>query len=201
MENISIEKKHKDRLEEWKGWLQGFAETLTDDQKTQLELLPNAAELLNDYYWRIARQFIRPLLTDSEDDHNIHYYKIISASELITMAVLPWKYTEAYPHTQEDRAHINARFGLFVGMSIMLNWKINGIEIVSENELGSVMYYKEVIKTNPEGDIAYPYNFMEEHIALLEQLNVNGPLPILSNSQSWRLIYIACTAVRNAGKL
>lgn len=183
---------------EWNGWINGFSKYLSDDDKNKLELLPNAAELLNDYYWRVARQFIRPLLTEtSEEEHNIHYYKIISASELIVMAVLPWKYRDGHSHTADDRAYINAQFALYVGVAIMLNWKIDGKEVVSEKELSQVMHYTEIINTISGTDTLYPHNFTDEHIALLQQLNVNGPLPILINSQNWRLAYIACMAFRN----
>ena len=193
----------EDRLEEWKVWLENFPDILEDNEKKHLELIPRAAELLNDYYWRLAKQFIRPLLQDqnSPEEHNIHYYKIISASELTTMAVLPWKYAEGHSHAHDQRCHINARFGMFVAIAIMLNWKIDGKEVVREEELAEVMNHVEQINVLDGKAIAYPYNFRDEHIALLQYLNISGPLPVLINSQTWRLCYHACIAIRNKGKL
>lgn len=199
MANPALDKRKEERLDEWEIWLKSFQEILSPDDQQNTTLIPRAAELLNDYYWRLAKQFIRPLLQDSNspEEHNIHYYKIISASELTVMAVLPWKYVEGEPRTHDQRCELNAKFGMFVAIAIMLNWKVDGKEVVSEDELEKVMNYSEQINFVDEKRIDYPYNFKDEHIALLSYLNISGPLPVLINSQVWRLCHHACIAIRN----
>lgn len=200
----TIAQKKGNRLAEWIIWLKNFQDELSDAEKASLETLPNAADLLNIYYWRLAIDFIKPLLQDGsgEEEHNIHYYKIISASELAVMAVLPWVYKDGHPHKPEDRAELNAKFALFVAVSIMLNWRIQDKEVIDVNELNQVLFYVELID-NHDGNSPkyYPDNFAEEHINWLKLLNVNGPLPILSNSQTWRMCNHACMAIRNNGNL
>jgi hypothetical protein len=201
--NSSIDPKKQERLGEWKLWLDGFKSTLDDTEKESLELIPSAAELLNSYYWRLAKQYISPLLQDvnSKEEHNIHYYKIISASELTVMAVLPWNNKVNYSIPHDKRCQVNARFGMFVAISIMLNWKIDGKEVVFEEELIQVMDYKEKIDVINSVDKYYPITFQDEHIDFLTFLNISGPLPVIANSQVWRLCHHSCTAIRNNGNL
>jgi len=202
LDKTAIDQKKEARLKEWRTWITTYLETNDDSPLPEYTTIEYAAELLNDYYWRLVKQFIRPLLQEgiSPEEHNIHYYKIISASELTVMAVLPLIFKES--NTQENRALINAEFAFFVATTIMLNWTIKGNEIVSINELEQVALNKELIDISTDNEpIHYPYNFRDEHIDWLKELNTSGPLPIISNSQTWRLCCHACLAIRNGGKL
>lgn len=182
---IEEEKKAK-RLEEWKIWIREFLGTNSD-----LTLIPNAAELLNIYYWRLVQHFLKPLLKDlgDEEDHNLHYYKIISASELTIMSVMPFKIKGV--GSDEHTKQANADFAWFVATSIMVNWKIDGVALIDTGKLDDVVFYTELIDNNGDGEKFYPLNFMDEHIEWLKDLNTAGPLPVLSNSQTWRMVFLA----------
>lgn len=186
---ISIEEKKAARLTEWTVWLKDFMDINSD-----VVPIPNAAELLNDYYWRLALFYLKPLLEYSEEEkeHNLHYYKIISASELTIMAVMPFKLKAA--GTEESKKQANAEYAWFVATSILINWQIADNYIIDTEKLDQIVYEKEVIDVIDSETKYYPLNFMDEHIEWLKDLNTAGPLPILSNSQTWRVLFLASKA-------
>ena len=83
----------KKRLREWQDWLTNFEQYYRQTKKKiPFKYIENAAWILNDLYWRIAEQYLRPVLqtkNEDEEEHRIHFYKIISASEVTIMMVLP----------------------------------------------------------------------------------------------------------------
>ena len=187
MERLTIEQKKAERLLAWKQWIGEFIETNEDATP-----IPNAAELLNDYYWRLVEYFLKPMLKDVDEgnDHNIHYYKIISASELTVMAVVPFKLRS--DKSDENRKHLNAEFAWLVATSIFINWKIDGRMLINIEKLDAAVFSTELILKNGGEEKFYPLNIMEEHIEWLKDLNTAGPLPVLGNSQTWRALFYAC---------
>ncbi len=195
MATISIAQKKRERLNEWKGWIKGFLELNSVNPLPTYKTISHAAELLNDYYWRMAYGYIKPLLNSSKD--NIHYYKIISVSELAVVAVQPFVFTKA--GTPEQRREINADFAFFVACNIFLTWKIDKKTIVDFESVKALMSYQEVIDIQRKGGKSnkkkYPVTFREEHIDWLKTLNPAAPLPVLSNSHTWRMCLFAARAL------
>jgi len=185
LEGTPFAKKKVARLEEWKIWLSEFIEI-----KPGAEPITHAAELLNDYYWKLAIYYLKPLLdyTDSVE-HNLHYYKIISASEITVMAVVPLKLADS--DDKEKRQQLNAEFACFIASAIMGNWKIKGTKVINDDKLVSVLQTKELIDKVENEFKYYPLSLMDEHIEWLKDLNTAAALPILSNSHTWRAIYLA----------
>lgn len=192
---ISLAAKKRERLKEWKGWIKGFLELNSLNPSPTYKSIPDAAELLNDYYWRMAYIYIKPLLNKPSD--NIHYYKIISVSELVVVAVQPFIFTKG--STPEKRRELNADFAFFVATSIFLTWKIDKKNVIDINSIENVVSYKEVIDVEHKGGINrkkyYPVNFRDEHIDWLMTLNPAAPMPVLSNSHTWRMCLLATKAV------
>ena len=189
-----LQKKKQKRLKEWNDWVKTFKKLNKANPAPEYSEIPHAAELLNDYYWRLALSFLKPLIDDSSDDeeHFLHYYKIISASELTVMAVLPFSFVDKKNNTPESLREINAEFAWFIAISIMVNWKIGSKHVVEYSNLEKVILYKELIDIDKKkGEVYYPWNFRDEHIAWLKSINVAVSLPILSNSQTWRMVYQA----------
>lgn len=187
--NVLLEEKKENRLHEWEAWINDYLELNAANPVAKFHAIPNAALLLNDYYWRLATDYLKPLLNTNEHGEisNIHYYKIISASELTVMAVMPFVYDDE----SIDRKVLNAEFGWFVGLSIMLNWKIQGANTIDYDPLEKVFLFKEPIDVAESGDSKFfPNNFRDEHIEWLKGVNPAAPLPIISNSHVWRLLYI-----------
>lgn len=190
-------KKKQERLNEWKGWIKEFLELNEANPAPPYINIPKAAEILNDFYWRLANNYLKPLLKYSverdEVEHNLHYYKIISSSEITVMAVLPFKFKKG--GDEEARKLLNAEFAWFVAISILLNWKIDGKEVISYDQLEKVIFTQEKIDVDAKGKAKnYPLNFQDEHISWLKSLNVAISLPILSNSQTWRMVYLAAVS-------
>jgi hypothetical protein len=187
----SLKEKKSQRLDEWRTWLVEFVNAKKEENCIQI---PYAAENVNNFYWRVYSNSLKPLLNPNRDesDHNLHYYKIISASELAVMSVLPIDIENVDEVEYENkRNRINAEFALMVGLSIMLNWKFNN-DIISVDALNFVLDQKELMDMNENGEITYPVSFAIEHIQWLIDLNVNTtPLPLLINSQVWRLFFLA----------
>jgi hypothetical protein len=197
---LTIEQKKEERLKEWRGWLSEFKKVQNVFSQKDVILIPHAAIVLNDYYWRLADYFLRPLLHyDYKKEHYLHYYKIISASELTTMAVMP--FTVKGNDDIADNKKLNANFAMFVASTIMLNWKINGKEIIDLTSVNEIFSYKEIIDVVKKKELHYFLSFKDEHLDWLAGVNTAGPLPVLSNSQTWRLCFLAAKALSNGGKL
>lgn len=185
MEGNSFAEKKAARLEDWKTWIDEFVTT-----NSGIVPIPNAAELLNDYYWKLAIYYLKPLLDYSdEEEHNLHYYKIISASEITVMAVFALKLENSTDI--KERKQLNAEFACFVALSIIGNWQIDGRNIVNEEKLTATLDTRELIDRVNNEDKYYPQSLMDEHIEWLKDLNTAAALPILSNSQMWRAIFLA----------
>ena len=183
-EVYDLETKKNKRLHEWQAWMAEF-QTLG----IPIEPIPYAAELLNDYYWRLMIDYIQPLMGGEE--RNLHYYKLISTCELTIMSVLPYRLSE-----QADDAKLrfhNAEFAWFVGTCIFVNWRVDGKPVIDTDKLEEIVFHQETIDRDGEDQpIIYPMAFIDEHIEYLQSLNLAGPLPIIGNSLTWRMLYLAC---------
>jgi len=192
-----MQSKEAKRLEEWREWIGKFIMVSNEGGKQECASIEYAPELTNIYYWRLVNDFLKPMLkfTLGKEEHNLHFYKIISASEIAIMAVLPLKYKDGA--SDKERRKLNALFAWFVSTSIMLSWKIDSREVCDEATLTKVVENHELIDIIGGKEKKYAYNFMEEHIEWLSDLNVAGNLPILINSQTWRMVFIATKALKN----
>ena len=71
----------KQRLKDFDTWLTTFSEQ--SKYKGKIAAISNAAELLNQHYWKIVNLYIRPLLTtdpikpEENSHHLINHFKII----------------------------------------------------------------------------------------------------------------------------
>lgn len=187
------QKKEHNRLEEWRNWVEVFQKISATNPIGEYTTIANAAELLNDYYWRLANDYLRPMLKGHE--HNLHYYKIISASELTVMAVMPFVFIDE--NKREERKKLNAEFAFQVALSILLNWKVGGKEVTDSAHIVRIIDHREIIDNDNGKEKKYALNFMDEHIDWLKYLNTAGPLPVLSNGQTWRMVVIAAKALNN----
>lgn len=200
MAKLTFEERKAERLREWKGWVAEFISAQNLYSKSEVKSIPHAAILLNDYYWRVAMAFLRPLLkSDNRKEHNLHYYKIISASELTAMAVMPFYLVG--DKTKNENKKLNANFAMFVATTIMLNWKVDRKKTIDVNSLDQVFSHREIIDVIKRKEHPYFLSFKEEHLDWLAGVNTLGPLPVLSNSQTWRLCFFAAKAIFNGGNL
>ncbi|NNV53881.1 hypothetical protein [Limnovirga soli] len=190
-------KAKKRRLEEWNTWLHNFEQQNLDEKgNPKFIYIPNAAWLLNDLYWRLVEQYLRPLLaTDKEDEeeHRIHPSKIIAASEITIMMTLPIQFIG--DALKEKK--VNATLAWFVATQIMEGWKTGwDIEVTSEQITTVAMFKEPIDKT-----IRYPQSFAAEHVNWLAYLNVTIEKPLLLLAQCWRLFYISCLSIAEGGNL
>ena len=203
MDNITISQKKKARLREWRGWIKEFTRIWALYKSEKIVAIPNAANLLNDYYWMVTIRYIKPLLvSDIRDkrEHNIHYYKIISMSEISALCVMPFYYKDN-PEDYVENKKLNAEFAFFVATSILLNWKIDKKEILNELSLRTLVNHKEIIDVKGKNIFYYFHSFKQEHINWLADLNTATLPPVLSNAQTWRMVVLATSAISNKGTL
>jgi hypothetical protein len=182
------------RLKEWKNWLKNFKQDQLHKGK-EIHYIPNAAWLLNDLYWRLAEQYLRPVLetpNEEEEEHRIHPYKIISASEITIMMTEP---IEA--ESNDEKTKYAAMLAWFVATQIMEGWNTGNNHVVKAEHINKVAGYKEFIDDSER----YPESFAAEHIKWLAVLNVTIEKPLLINAQCWRMFYLTCLAIASRGKL
>lgn len=180
---------HKKRLSEWESWLRNF---YNDVYKTTNQLdftyIPNAAWLLNDLYWRITEQYIRPILkkTTGKVDKQaaIHPYKIASASEITIMMTEPIQ----IPNNPEIEKKYNALFAWFVATEIIGGWYTGSPVKISASQINTIAGCKEHITRKK----FYPETLAYEHINWLINLNTTIEKPLFLNAQFWRLFYLCC---------
>ena len=76
---LPTKKPHLKRLKEWENWLFNFDQAnRKKNGKPVYTYIPNAAWLLNDLYWRLAEQYLRPIL--KTDPENQEEHKITSTA-------------------------------------------------------------------------------------------------------------------------
>jgi hypothetical protein len=185
---------HQKRLRDWQAWLKNFqSQQLTQGKK--VKFIQDAAWLLNDLYWRIAEQYLRPVLktpNEEEEEHHIHPYKIISASEITIMMTEPIDAA-----TIEEKKRGSAMLAWFVSTQILEGWQVGSKYLITAEQINEVAGYHELI----DDSTRYPESFAAEHLKWLSLLNVTIEKPLLINAQCWRLFYISCLALANKGKL
>jgi hypothetical protein len=182
------------RLKEWKAWLNNFRLQHNGSQK--FKYIPNAAWLLNDLYWRLAEQYLRPVLNtpqETEENHKIHPYKIISTSEITVMMTEPIEVA----NDEKTEKQLNALLAWFIANQIIEGWETGSPIKITTSDIAQIAGYTEHIEKNKR----YPESFAAEHIQWLTMLNVTIEKPLLINAQCWRLFYISCLAVAGKGKL
>jgi hypothetical protein len=185
------------RLKEYQGWLKKF-KAYWQGKRTGISFsyIDNAPALLNDLYWRLAEDYIRPLLKNGEGElrHPIHPYKIIAVSEIAVMMTEPISLSEKNKNLEKQ---VNAMLAWFIATQIIENWDTGSKVKVTASEIYTVAGFLENIKPGEK----YDNSFEEEHIQWLEILNVSVEKPFLLLAQSWRLFYIACLGQASKGKL
>lgn len=178
------------RLELWEMWLVNFRK----EQGRKIKYIPNAAWLLNDLYWRLVEQYLRPVLENDPkiyEKHRIHQYKIISASEITVMMVEPIEVDKI------KSKQYNAALAWFIATSIIESWDTGDSTPITVESINLISRHLEHIDKVSR----YPESFAAEHMKWLSQLNVAVEKPLLLNAQCWRLFYLTCLAVEKSGKL
>ena len=128
--------------------------------------LDDIAKQLNTTYWfRFHKTFKEYVKDENGNPTKIKHHKIISATELCIMDMLPFSHTN-----ETTRLEINADFAMFVGNLILFSW----------NELDT----KKVEKAIEDLEII---KFLKDHRTWLINLSVDFEYPVFLNSQVWHL--------------
>lgn len=180
------EKKEKQakRLKEFSAWIDQFTES-SKTEGQDLVFIENAAEILNDIYWVLIEDYIRPLVKDGDDElnadgeNNVSRFKIISTTELTIIQVQPIKEDD-----EKAERSLNALFAYWVALNILKSFTPN----IKEETIDFIDNYKEEI----EGiDKALLQSIQEDHLTWLELVDPVLSIPIISNAQTWRLYNLA----------
>ena len=199
MTATKINNPKEDRLEDFRFWIEGFQSAIKNKGEFSIELIPNAAHILNDVYWDLTETYIRPLIdggTDeaaknSEENRKfISRFKVISVIELTIISVLPFESED-----EQVERQINAKFAFFVAIAILHATCSDGVK---------TSVYEEVwnfIDDNDDVNYNDTLSFKEEHERWLELINTDKDLPFFSNAQTWRMFYCALKAHWKLSKL
>jgi len=185
------------RLKDFEKWLDIFGNQVK--YKDTIKPISNAAELLNQFYWKIVELYIRPLLGsragEKEEDahHLINHFKIISIAELTVIAVLPFDVIDERSGYLDEE--VNAKFAWFIALSIFSGWHPD----IDTNVIQKAFNYTEILSVSSDGSKVdrAEYNFKKEHIQLLTTMDTKIQLPVLSNAQTWRMFYFTTLALQN----
>jgi hypothetical protein len=180
------EKKKAKRLETFIAWIADF-KALSQENGIALSFIDSAAEILNDVYWILVDNYVRPLVTDERNQENhdqfIGRFKIISATELAIVHVQP-----ILDSDERVERKLNASFAYWVGLNILKTFNPD----VNEKTFGFVDNYKENIEGIDPSEIQ---TIQEDHVTWLELLDPQVSTPIISNAQTWRLLNLALLAI------
>jgi len=180
---------HKKRLKEWDKWLENFySAVLKKDEVKDFKYIPNASWLLNDLYWRLTEQYIRPILkkygNKEHEERVIHPYKIASASEITVMMVEPIQIT----NNPDIEKKYNALFAWFVAIQIIEGWDTGNPVKIKAIHINAIANSQEHTTRTQ----FYPETLSIEHIKWLINLNLAIEKPFFLNAQFWRLFYLSC---------
>lgn len=183
------------RLKEWDGWLSTFQKLNLDEKGIpKFKYIPNAAWLLNNMYWRLIEQYVRPMLEDANnDEHFIHPYKIISASEIAIMLVEPIE----LPSQPDKERKYNALLAWNIATQIIEGWDTGSSIKIKPEHIKKAAEFKEHITKRR----FYPETFAYEHIKWLIGLNASMEKPLMINAQCWRMFYFCCLSLASGGNL
>lgn len=197
MRQVSPKDKNQlQRLAYWNQWLINFKDYGRSNGYPRFTYIKNAAWLLNDLYWRLVEQYLRPVLIsekEEQEEHKIHPYKIISASEIAVMMTEPI----SVKNNEIEERRLNATLAWFIATSIIEGWDTKGPVKITKKHIEKVAGYKEYIDTNKR----YPESFVAEHLQWLINLNVTLEKPFQLNAQTWRLFYLSCLTVASDAQL
>lgn len=187
------EQAYQARLADFDAWLNSFA--ILPKYADKIEAIPNAAILLNQYYWNVVQAYVRPLLSSQENVHEetthhlINRFKIISITELTVMAVLPFNLKKGTEFLEEE---VNARFAWYCAVAILTGW-----DKIDMSVLNQIIGYRETLNPGAPEEKKAELSFRAEHIQFLTTLDTKVQLPVLSNAQTWRMLYFCILALSN----
>lgn len=162
----STPEEREKRLSEIKIYLQEFCGELSHIEKVNISLKENAAEYINELYYRYADELIRPTI----DSGRIQNFKIAAMMELMILLVNPI----LVPDPEETKFY-NSRLALYFALRFIVEWNENGLDIQK--------CYQVI---NNESDFLL---FLDEHFKWLYLLDPNYYNPVFFNAQIWRLFF------------
>lgn len=179
MNTGSIDPKEK-RLNEFKDWFDGFTKIVRSLQSKgklgqvsvshidtgNFSFSQNAADVVNDKYWELMDNFVRPMVGASNGDPetNIDRYKICSLTELTIVTLQPIECDAVILARM-----LNARLAYYCALSIVSSW--DGVAV------GKIQ--KKVLSKVEENHVVWLQNYDPE----------NFVPPIFSNAVTWQLIH------------
>lgn len=183
------ELKKAERLEAFREWTRDFA-ALSSENGLTITFIDNGAEILNDIYWTLVENYVRPLVNGKMIDATptnifIGRFKIISATELTIVYVQPIQHAD-----EQTERRLNASFAYWVGLNILKTFNVE----IKESTFGFIDNYKEKIEGVQADEIQ---TIQEDHVTWLELLDPQLSAPIISNAQTWRLLNLALLALEN----
>lgn len=185
------EKKKAKRLREFKYWIKTYTQKATALNKgIIISFIPNAAEILNDVYWALVENYVRPLVddrmeTEGNGESNISRFKIISTTELTIMKVSP-----VLGKTEEQERLLNALFAHYVAITILRAYDPS----LQDSSFKFIDTYKEKFE---DIHLDLILSIKDEHIQWLAYLDTRSEMPIISNAQTWRLFNLSLLALEN----
>jgi hypothetical protein len=163
-----------------------------------VDIFEDAAIFINDYYWKLVNEFIRPIIdSDSKTQDRIDIYKILSCTEYAVISQKPFILTKVIKGEKtlldyNDDGNKNYRFvenlinGTFAfecALNFIKGWDGDYKRIFNDDKLTSNLFnYIEDIDER-----LHSMTLADEHVYILSFSDVSN-YPVFSNSTWWRSI-------------
>jgi hypothetical protein len=158
----TVEQKAK-REKEFKTWFGYFEQMLSNtnpDKAKTIRWEPNPATFINNLYWEVLFDNVKPRLIAKPGGTRADRHKIVSLIEIL----ISW-HQPIILSDEQQRRKINAELGYFCALNIIGDWKRHNFTKLHISE-----------------------SFSREHLVLLESLpDGSERLPIFSNAATWYL--------------
>jgi hypothetical protein len=160
----------------------------------------DADKIINEYYWDIVENNLKPLLeiiigeSTEQSEKRSDFYKILSATEFAIMSCKPFFLTNEdgtelnYNGEQtyiNEEVKLNSNFAVHCALNLLLNW--HGYKpYVSKDIIQNIFVYKEKIPERADS-----MTIIDEHKTILEYANLTIGMTILTNATWWRMFCFA----------
>ncbi|MBS1595584.1 MAG: hypothetical protein JST90_14810 [Bacteroidetes bacterium] len=176
------------------------AQTATDFGRLgsgiSVDLVENADEMINNYYWNFIESFVRPRIKAKTFKTYVDLYKILSVTEYAIMSVKPFFILkDGLPvnyEVEKDIFHtemeLNAECAFQTAINILKEW--DGYKgIFGDGKVKTFLYeFKEPV----ERRTADAMMIGVEHVFTIAYSTIDNPtLPIFTNAGWWRMFCLA----------
>jgi hypothetical protein len=168
-------------------WLFRFKAAKDTRPGISIQYVDDAADLLNEWYWKRLENDVLPYLEPENGDILIpNRYKVASCTELCVMDLLPIQGADI-----STRLTLNAELAHNMALNIMLSWDLDDASALNLPNAPNAIYFQDAYK-DQRADILERreiQEFIREHITFLAKSEPQFSFPVFSNADTLKLFH------------